>query len=360
MRYVNDSKATNVAAALRALAAYADEPVHLILGGSRKGEDFAPLAAALGPNVRSVYLIGETAAELAAAIPQAHDEPATSRRPSLAAHRRRSRATSSCSRRPARASTSSATSRSAARSSGGSCRTCPGEAWRLEARALLILVTLGLVAFGLVMVYSATSAPAALGNGDPRYYLKRQAIYARARARADGRRARGSTSARWRALAPALVVASLVLLLAVLVIGQRGERRAAAGSAFGPLAFQPSELAKLALAIWAAALPRRAASRRRRRCSELWRPIGLVTAVFCVLLLAEPDLGTAIAIVRDARRDAARRRHAGPHARRRARDRRARSACSRSGSSRTAARASSASSTRGTTRRAPASRRCRR
>jgi UDP-N-acetylmuramoylalanine--D-glutamate ligase len=71
VRYVNDSKATNVAAALRALAAYADEPVHLILGGSRKGEDFAPLAAALGPNVRSVHLIGETATELAAVVPQA-------------------------------------------------------------------------------------------------------------------------------------------------------------------------------------------------------------------------------------------------------------------------------------------------
>jgi UDP-N-acetylmuramoylalanine--D-glutamate ligase len=71
VRYVNDSKATNVAAALRALAAYADEPVHLILGGSRKGEDFGPLAAALGPNVRSVHLIGETAAELAQAIPMA-------------------------------------------------------------------------------------------------------------------------------------------------------------------------------------------------------------------------------------------------------------------------------------------------
>jgi UDP-N-acetylmuramoylalanine--D-glutamate ligase len=74
VRYVNDSKATNVAAALRALAAYADEPVHLILGGSRKGEDFAPLAAAIGSNVRSVHLIGETAAELAQAIPEAHDD----------------------------------------------------------------------------------------------------------------------------------------------------------------------------------------------------------------------------------------------------------------------------------------------
>jgi len=69
VRYVNDSKATNVAAALRALSAYEDEPVRLILGGSRKGEDFEPLAAALGPNVGAVYVIGETADELARAIP---------------------------------------------------------------------------------------------------------------------------------------------------------------------------------------------------------------------------------------------------------------------------------------------------
>jgi UDP-N-acetylmuramoylalanine--D-glutamate ligase len=68
VRYVNDSKATNVAAALRALAAYADEPVHLILGGSPKGEDFAPLAAAIGSNVKSVHLIGEEAERLVQVI----------------------------------------------------------------------------------------------------------------------------------------------------------------------------------------------------------------------------------------------------------------------------------------------------
>jgi UDP-N-acetylmuramoylalanine--D-glutamate ligase len=68
VRYVNDSKATNVAAARRALAAYANEPVRLILGGSLKGEDFAPLAAGIGPNVRSIHLIGEAAPSLAAAL----------------------------------------------------------------------------------------------------------------------------------------------------------------------------------------------------------------------------------------------------------------------------------------------------
>jgi UDP-N-acetylmuramoylalanine--D-glutamate ligase len=65
VRYVNDSKATNVAAALKGLAAYADEPVHLILGGSLKGESFEPLADAIGPNVLSIHLIGEAAGEIA-------------------------------------------------------------------------------------------------------------------------------------------------------------------------------------------------------------------------------------------------------------------------------------------------------
>ena len=73
VRYINDSKATNVAAARRGLAAYADEPVHLILGGSLKGEDFAPLAAAIGPGVRTIHLIGEAAVPLAHAV-DGHDD----------------------------------------------------------------------------------------------------------------------------------------------------------------------------------------------------------------------------------------------------------------------------------------------
>jgi UDP-N-acetylmuramoylalanine--D-glutamate ligase len=68
VRYVNDSKATNVAATIRALAAYADESVHLILGGSSKGEDFAPLAEAVGTNVRPVHFIGEEAQRLGEVI----------------------------------------------------------------------------------------------------------------------------------------------------------------------------------------------------------------------------------------------------------------------------------------------------
>ncbi|HET8527332.1 MAG TPA: UDP-N-acetylmuramoyl-L-alanine--D-glutamate ligase [Gaiellaceae bacterium] len=67
VRYVNDSKATNTAAARRGVAAYT-EPLHLILGGSLKGEDFGPLARDLPANVRSVHLIGAAADELAQAL----------------------------------------------------------------------------------------------------------------------------------------------------------------------------------------------------------------------------------------------------------------------------------------------------
>ena len=67
VRYVNDSKATNTAAARRAVAAYA-EPLRLILGGSLKGEDFRPFVRDLPPAVRSIHLIGAAADQLAAAL----------------------------------------------------------------------------------------------------------------------------------------------------------------------------------------------------------------------------------------------------------------------------------------------------
>jgi cell division protein FtsW len=162
----------------------------------------------------------------------------------------------------------------------------------LESR-VLILVTLALVAFGLVMVYSATSAPAEVGGQNPNYYLERQGIYAAlgivlmmVAQRLDYRRL--------RYLSQPLVLVALVLLAAVLAIGPaiNGARR---WISVGPAVFQPSELAKLALVIWAAAcLARRPAP---RTLAELARPVGLLAGVFAILLVLEPDLGTAIALL---------------------------------------------------------------
>jgi cell division protein FtsW len=157
---------------------------------------------------------------------------------------------------------------------------------------LLAFVTLGLVAFGLVMVYSATSAAAAVGDGDPMSFLKRQAVYALlgvvvmvAAARFDYHRL--------RYLAFPLLLVALGLCAAVLAVGPEinGARR---WFLLGPASFQPSELAKLALCLFAAVyLARR---RPPRTLGELVKPLGLLTAIFCGLILLEPDLGTTITL----------------------------------------------------------------
>jgi cell division protein FtsW len=156
-----------------------------------------------------------------------------------------------------------------------------------------VLVPLALTAFGLVMVYSATSAPAALGNGNPVGYLERQGVYALIgigllvfAARTDFRKL--------RPLAPGMIVASLALCVVVLAVATpiNGARR---WIGFGPAAFQPSELAKLAILVWTAAYLARKPPPRTLK--DLGRPLGLLVGVFCLLILVEPDLGTVITIV---------------------------------------------------------------
>jgi UDP-N-acetylmuramoylalanine--D-glutamate ligase len=71
VRFVNDSKATNTAAARRGIAAYAGQPVRLILGGSLKGESFDELAEGLPPTVKSIDVIGDATEEIAAALGRA-------------------------------------------------------------------------------------------------------------------------------------------------------------------------------------------------------------------------------------------------------------------------------------------------
>ncbi len=61
IRWVNDSKATNVDSALVAMEAFGEAPLVVILGGRHKGSSYAPLAAALRGRARRVLAIGEAA-----------------------------------------------------------------------------------------------------------------------------------------------------------------------------------------------------------------------------------------------------------------------------------------------------------
>jgi len=157
---------------------------------------------------------------------------------------------------------------------------------------LIVLVTTALVLFGLVMVYSATSGSAVLGHGNPQGYVEKQALFACLGLVALFVLSRLDLG-KLRALAPTLLVTAAILCLGVLAVGSRinGARR---WVAVGPLAFQPSEFAKLALVVWVAAyLSRRSAP---RSLGQLAKPVGIVALAFAGLVLAEPDLGTALVI----------------------------------------------------------------
>lgn len=66
--WYDDSKGTNPAATLGCLRGFADGTVHLILGGSDKGADFGELTGTVAAKARRVYLIGETAPRIEAAL----------------------------------------------------------------------------------------------------------------------------------------------------------------------------------------------------------------------------------------------------------------------------------------------------
>lgn len=77
--YVNDSKATNVAAATAALRSF-DRPVRVILGGSLKGEDFAGLAEPVAERCAAAYLIGPAADPIERALAPAAERGVAVRR----------------------------------------------------------------------------------------------------------------------------------------------------------------------------------------------------------------------------------------------------------------------------------------
>ena len=161
--------------------------------------------------------------------------------------------------------------------------------------SMLRTATLCLIAFGAVMVYSASSGTSLLnGGGDSSQYLKRYLLSAALGLVALGFFSRNGVEVAKR-YTPALLMASIAGLLLVLLPGfgieANGARRWLGA---GPLQIQPSELAKLALVLYAAGLI--AAKPTRTRSLKGVRPLILVAGVMALLIVAEPDLGTAIVI----------------------------------------------------------------
>jgi cell division protein FtsW len=160
---------------------------------------------------------------------------------------------------------------------------------------LLLTATLCLLAFGAVMVFSASSTTQVLHDGslaNSAYYLKRTLMVGAVGLVLMHLAARHGLVA-VRRLTPALLVGSLFLLLVVLGAGSSAN---GASRWLGPgsLQFQPSELAKVALVLYAADLLAREPKRVRDLAGLM--PILLVSSVACLLIVAEPDLGTTMVV----------------------------------------------------------------
>lgn len=172
-------------------------------------------------------------------------------------------------------------------------RTISGRRTAESVTLLGIIIMLNLI--GLVMVMSASSVISLEDHGNSWYYFQRQVIWA------------GIGTAvmlvmqridyhRWARLATPALLISLGLLTAVLIPGVgvdvNGARR---WLGYGPVVIQPSELAKLALVLFCAAL----LGRRIHLiglCRATLNPVLLVTSVIIGLVMLQPNLGTSIVL----------------------------------------------------------------
>jgi cell division protein FtsW len=161
---------------------------------------------------------------------------------------------------------------------------------------ILFASVAALVAIGLVMVFSASSATAYSDYGDVAYYVKRQFIWlvvglvaAFFAYRLDYQKLKKP--------APYILLAAAIALVLVFVphigLGANGGRR---WLGFSAISLQPSEFAKLAVVIYLAAM----LAARGERITSLAKglfPLCVPVFVMAVLILKEPDMGTASLLV---------------------------------------------------------------
>jgi cell division protein FtsW len=166
---------------------------------------------------------------------------------------------------------------------------------KLKSDKLLFTATVLLVCTSVVMVYSASAVIAMENQGDPYLYLFKQATWALlglalvpVMMRIDYRTYR-QPAVIWTGLA----VVSIALVAVLFGHARNGANR---WLGFGSLGVQPSELAKLVVILFIAALLERRMDRIDEPTHALL-PIGIVLGVIVALILREPDLGTSVSIV---------------------------------------------------------------
>ena len=166
---------------------------------------------------------------------------------------------------------------------------------KLKSDKWLFLATFLLVCMSVVMVYSASAVLAMERLGNPYYYLFKQGAWAALGLfmlwivmRIDYRNLRQPVVI-WTALG----VVGVALVLVLFMPARNGSHR---WFAMGGITLQPSELAKLAVILFTAAL----LERRMHRIDDLGYsllPIAIGTGLLAGLILIEPDFGTALSML---------------------------------------------------------------
>ncbi|MEJ5329733.1 MAG: putative lipid II flippase FtsW [Desulfobaccales bacterium] len=160
---------------------------------------------------------------------------------------------------------------------------------------LLLYATLGLVLLGLTSVFTSSTVMAMAQFQDPYYFVKRQVFYALL-GLALLYIASRIPYQYWKPLVYPILLLSLISLILVFVPGIGAKVRGAARwLKLGPLTLQPSEFAKLALVIFLAySLARK--QEKMKYFAIGFLPHMLVAGIFILLILKEPDFGTAVTL----------------------------------------------------------------
>lgn len=158
----------------------------------------------------------------------------------------------------------------------------------------IIFLTIALVIFGVVMVFSASYYYSLNNTGSPYGYLKKQTVWALigfglmyAFSKLDYHF--------WRRASIWILLGSLVLLLLVLTPLGTNVNGATRWIYIGPLSIMPGELAKGAIIVYAAAYYS-ANTKRIKSFTQGVLPMAAVVAVFCGLIVKQPNLSTAITL----------------------------------------------------------------
>jgi len=158
----------------------------------------------------------------------------------------------------------------------------------------LAATLVGLIAFGVVMVYSASAVYADRMYGDGTHFLIRQTIFSAVAFVVLAATSRIDITLLRRFTYPVLLVA-VVLMVAVALGFGRSAGGATRWLRVGPVNMQPAELAKLAMVLWLAhSLAKKA--HRVRTFSIGFLPHVLVMGLLMLLCLAQPDFGSAVII----------------------------------------------------------------